>query len=64
MKWKLSLFGYRESDVNSYLRVLAETRAAEVTAIEEQIYVAEETRLRQEILLTGKREEANLKSEQ
>ena len=57
MKWKLSLFGYRERDVNAYIQELVEANAAEIAAIEESIGLATEIRLRQSMQLTSLCEE-------
>ena len=55
--WKLSLLGYREKDVEIYIRDIAEARGAEIAAFEEKIRAAEDMNLHREELLTELRGE-------
>ncbi|MCL2121157.1 MAG: hypothetical protein FWH28_02785 [Clostridiales bacterium] len=58
MNWKLSLMGYRESDVNLYLRDLTEVREAEIAGFDQKIKMAEEMIQFQEKQLAVLRAEA------
>ena len=56
--WKLTLLGYREKDVETYIHDIAKAREAEIAALEERIRLAEDTNRRREALLTDLRSEA------
>ncbi|MEL7622878.1 MAG: hypothetical protein AAGU12_04750 [Clostridiales bacterium] len=58
MAWKLSLFGYQESEVNEYLQTLSQARGAEVASLREKVRLAMETNIRQDITLADLRREA------
>ncbi len=58
MAWKLSLFGYQESEVNEYLQTLSQVRGAEVASLREKVRLAMETNIRQDIILADLRREA------
>ncbi len=58
MAWKLSLFGYQESEVNEYLQALSQSQGAEAAALREKLRLVLETNVRQDLILSDLRREA------
>lgn len=61
IKWKMSLFGYRESEVNEYLNDLSRDWDEECASYRDKIDAARTTSLRLEPVLADLREEVSLR---